>query len=150
MAARLRASHDASLHDLYDALQDARAHGRLYPRTGRSLTWVGAIQAYREIVKALPSPGLRPHPLDAFEFGALEPVADALDEDTEPSLTVRPSAAAAGAPTALVVHDGTAARIAELLGTGFARCRVVVAERVDPRVVRAARADIVIWIREDR
>jgi len=150
VTARLRHSPDASLHDLYDALQDARTHGRIYPRTGQTLTWVGAIQAYREIVKALPSPGLRPHSLDAFAFGALEPVADALGEDTEPSLTVRPAAAAAGAPTALVVHDATAGRIAELLQTGFSRCRVVVAERVDPRVVRAARADVVIWIREDR
>jgi len=153
VAARLRASDGASVHDLYDALQDARAHGRVYPRAGRALTWVGAIHAYRAIVKALPGPALRPHSLDGFDFGPLTPVPDALDgeeADTEPSLAVAPSAAAAGAPPALVVHDGTAGRIAELLRTQFGGCRVVVAERVDPQLVRRAGADIVIWIREDR
>lgn len=151
--ARLRDSDEASLLDLYDALQDARAHGRLYPRSGRSLTWTGAIHAYRAIAKSLGGAveGWRPQPIDAFEFGRLVAVPDALDSaDTEPLLTTRPSAASRGAPTGLIVHDGTAGRITEFLRMNFWRCEVVAAERVDPELVRRAGADVVIWIREDR
>ena len=150
VAARLRGSDDASLHDLFDALQDARAHGRVYSRTGRALTWTGAIHAYRAIVKALPGHGLRPHSLDRFDFGPLAPVADTLDgADTEPRLAAGPSSAPPGASAALVVHDATARRIAELLRMQFDPCQVVVAERVTARLVRTAEPDVVIWIRED-
>ncbi len=153
VAARLRVSDVASLLDLHDALQDARTHGRVYSRSGQRLTWSGAIHAYRAIAKDLEGSiaGLRPHPLDAFDFGALAPVADALDgADSEPVLMTRPSAAVAGAATGLIVHDGTAGRIAELLRLHFWRCQVVESERVDPEVVRSVKADAVIWVREDR
>ena len=149
LVARLRDSGDAWLLDLYEAMQDARAHGRLYPRTGTTLTWVGAIHAYRAITKSLPP--LRPQPLDAFGFGRLVAATNALDpSDTEPVLTRRPPAAPHGSPAGLVVHDGTAGRVAELLRMNFWRCHVVVADRVDPELVSNTRPDIIVWIREDQ
>jgi len=150
VSARLRDSSDATLLDLYDALQDARAHGRIYPRTGERLTWTGAVHAYRAIMKTLTGAPFRSHPVAAFEFGRLAEVDDALDgADTEPLLTVRPSAAAAGAPTGLIVHDGTAGRVAELLRIHFWRTEVVVADRATSELLQSARADVVIWIRQD-
>lgn len=152
LAARLRDSDAASLLDLHDELQDARVHGRLYSRTGQRLTWTGAIHAYRAIAKVVAGAvaELRPHPLAVFDFGELEPVAGAADDDTEPLLAVRPPAATGRGPSGLVVHDGSGSRIAELLGLHLSGCRVVEAERVEPELVLSEKPDLVVWIGEDR
>jgi hypothetical protein len=79
---RLRDSGTVELLDLLPVLRDARRHGRLFPRTGDQLTWVGAFHAARALAKALTGrvPGIAPIDVDALDLGELQPVTGALDD----------------------------------------------------------------------
>jgi hypothetical protein len=79
---RLRDSGTVELFDLLPVLLDARRHGRLFPRTGETLTWVGAFHAARALAKALTGrvPGIAPIEVDALDLGELQPVTGALDD----------------------------------------------------------------------
>ncbi|MCW3062973.1 MAG: hypothetical protein JWN32_145 [Solirubrobacterales bacterium] len=176
LAARLRDSDRADVLDLYDVLVDARIHGRVFSRTGRSLTWVGAFHAYRAIARqlAVRLPALAPPAVADVELGPLEPVPDTLADgplavwvdgdvvridglarpipaDEEPILELGDTVASGkDLPAGLVVHDGGGARITTLLGDHFSRTAVVVAGGVEESVVRSARPDAIVWVRGDR
>jgi hypothetical protein len=176
LAARLRDSDRADVLDLYDVLIDARIHGRVFSRTGRSLTWVGAFHAYRAIARqlAVRLPALTPPSVADVELGPLEPVPDTLaggplavwvdgdvvridglarpiPADEEPILELGDTVASGkDVPAGLVVHDGGGARIATLLGDHFSRTAVDVAGGVEESVVRSARPDAIVWVRGDR
>jgi hypothetical protein len=166
LQARLRDSDVGGVLDLYDVLTDARAHGRTFTRTGRGVSWVGAVHAARAIARAV---GVRPRPLDAIDLGLLAPVEDSvvdaprvtwrdgafvpvpsttLPEDEEPVLDLRPLPA--GSATGLIVHDGCGGRIAQVVGERFARVTVVEAGAVTSALLKREKADVVVWIRGDR
>jgi hypothetical protein len=160
--------------DLTAALRQARAHGEVFPRTARGLTWPGAFAAYRAIAKLLARlrPEVTPRLRSALSLAELEPLADSLaelprlvwigdgplpagiaadDEEHEgqPRLdwtgmateyaVLAPELAALAGPAAallrrrhpgdgvdaMVVHDGSATRIAALLAEHFERTLVL-------------------------
>jgi hypothetical protein len=176
LAARLRDSDRADLLDLYDVLVDARIHGRVFSRTGRSLTWVGAFHAYRAIARrlAVQVPALAPPAVVDVDLGALEPVQDTLaggplavwidgdvvringlarpiPADEEPILELGGTGGGGkDRPAGLVVHGGGGARIATLLANHFAGTAAFVSDAVEESVVRSARPDVIVWLRGDR
>lgn len=174
LARRLRDSDRAAVLDLLDPLSDARAHGRVFSRSGRSLTWLGAFHAYRAIAKTL-GPALVPRPAGDASLGPPEPVADSLSggtlatwldgeavpidglgrplpADAEPTLDLPElrRGPRRRRPAGLVVHDGGGERIAALLGEHCSRSTVLVAEDVDIEAARAAKPDAIVWLRRDR
>lgn len=151
----MRLDGQSPVLDLTDALEDARSDGRVYPRTGHRLSWVGALHAAREIVRELVPQvaGLQPLDLAGWDFGALSPVEEPLagaPQDTEPGLAPAPPAAGGKRPTAVIVHDGCGGRVAEVLGSPFELLRTVVAETVSEDVLSELRPQIVLWLRESR
>jgi hypothetical protein len=77
----LRDSDGTDLVDLLEPLLDARAHGRIFTRTGHGLTWVGAFHGYRAIARVLSVrvPGLAPLPSTELDLGPLVPIEDSLE-----------------------------------------------------------------------
>jgi hypothetical protein len=80
LVARLRDSQVAEVLDLLPVMADARAHGRVFTRTGAQPTWTGAFYAARAIAKALAVRGVAvtPMPWNALDLGIYEPVPDSL------------------------------------------------------------------------
>jgi hypothetical protein len=190
LIARLRDSDTPTPLDLLPPLLDARAHGRLFPRTGSRLTWVGAFFAARAIAKAVSArfETVSPLPADGLDLGPLAQLSDTLtrnehvawindgfvqigarppaEEELEPTLGDRTALVARRAssdgverwerlerpelPSALVVTDGSGARIARLLAESFSRCAIVEADRVTGNLVRSHWPDALIQITSDR
>ena len=82
LVARLRDCQLAEVLDLLPVMADARAHGRVFTRTGAQPTWTGAFYAARAIAKALAVRGVAvtPAPWSALDLGVYEPVPDSLAE----------------------------------------------------------------------
>ena len=144
-AAHIQDLNDVLLVDLLGTLVRARAHGRVFSRAGAGPTWIGAFHGYREVAKhvAFAVPPLRPHSTDELVLGPDEPVWDAprdgvllrwqdgalVPDGTTVGLAttaVEPSMLLPGvgeahdgdrAAQALIVHDTSSRRIAELLAT---------------------------------
>lgn len=173
--ARLRDSDSASMVDLLSALVDARAHGRVFTRTGTGLTWIGAFHAYRAVVRSLAHqiPGLTPLALSEFDVGPLAPVADSLAQapkvawldgglvtldglrrvdplDVEPALAQAPNSRAVDVSgrvgRGLIFHGRRGGRIAQLVAAHVLPSRVVEAERFDPELIDRERPGLIVWL----
>ncbi len=151
--------------DLLPVLEDARYDGRVFPRTGDALSWVGAFHVYRAVARSV---GLDPLPVSALDLGPHEPVATRLDllprlrheadalvpaepdtavDDLEPTLV--PLSIRAARSSALVVHDPVAARVVELLSGHFRQVEVEQAPAVDIERIRREPPEVLIWLRAD-
>ena len=178
LAARLQDTDDGLLLDLLPTLLRARAHVRVFSRAGTGPTWLGAFHAYRAVAKllAVATRQLRPRPVDALLLGDDEPVTDAPQDG--PLLrwhgqALVPDGSAAGLaatarepalgpafardlghtggepPRAVLVHDRSSRRIAELLGD-HCSATLIEAEAADARAIERHRPSLAAWLVSDR